>query len=141
MLNYLLAGLLGIIFCFLGLANETKKDLKAAGHPFVAKNFFRDELIRILMHLVALLLAAVTVNEWGPKSGKIKDFITCIFGLVGIIGPWLITLISSKSKKYARTVIDLKTNAFDNQVGHAKTITEIKQKADNAGLDITKPTN
>lgn len=139
MIHYLLAGLLGVIFCFLGLAKESKKDFKAAGHPFVFKNFLRDEQISIYMHVIVILIAAITVNEWGPKSGKFKDFITCIFALVGIIGPWLVSLISSGSKKYVRAVVDLKTNIVDNEIGATATITEIKKKAEDLGKDITPP--
>lgn len=139
MIYYLLAGILGITFCFLGLANEAKKDFKAAGHPFVLKNFFRDEQLSVYMHIVAVLGAAITVNEWGPKAGMLKDFITCIFFLVGIIGPFIVSLIASGSKKYARTVIDLKTNIVDNEIGKTTTITEIKEKASEMGKDISTP--
>lgn len=91
------------------------------------------------MHVIVILIAAITVNEWGPKSGKFKDFITCIFAWVGIIGPWLVSLISSGSKKYVRAVVDLKTNIVDNEIGATATITEIKKKAEDLGKDITPP--
>lgn len=141
MLNYLLAGLLGIAFFFLGLANETRKDFKAAGQPFVVKNFFRDEAINMMLHIVAILILAVTVSEWIYVHPKVKDFITCIFALGGIIGPWLISLISNKSKKYIRTVVDIKTNIVDNELGKSTTITDLKEKAKDAGKDISPPGN
>jgi len=141
MINYLLAGLLGMVFFFLGQANETKKDFKAANQPFVFAKFLRDELISIAMHLVALLILAITVNEWGPRSGKAKDFTTCIFALGGIIGPWFISIVAGGSKKYFRAVVDIKANAFDNELGKSSTITELKQKAAEAGKDISTPIN
>lgn len=141
MINYLLAGLLGISFFFLGQANETRKDFKAAGQPFILKKFFRDEAISMMLHVVAILILAITVNEWSNYSPTVQKYITCIFALGGIIGPWLISLISSSSKKYIRKVVDIKTNIVDNEIGKSSTITELKEKAVEAGKDITPPTN
>lgn len=139
MIQYLLAGLLGVIFFFLGQANETKKDFKAAGTPFVFKNFLRDESISIIIHIVAILILAITVDEWSGASTVAQKYITCIFALGGIIGPWLISLIASKSKKYVRTVADIKSNIVDNELGTSTTITELKEKASDMGKDITAP--
>lgn len=140
MINYLLAGLLGISFFFLGQANVVRKDFKAAGQPFLPSKFLRDELISILIHVVAVLILAVTVNEWKSYSPVVQKYITCIFALGGIIGPWLISLISSTSKKYINKVVDIKSNIVDNELGKSKTTTELKQKAAEAGKDITPPT-
>ena len=140
MLNYLLAGLLGITFFFLGQANEVRKDFKANNIEFIPVKFLRDELISILIHIVAVLILAITVNEWSSYSAVVQKYITCIFALGGIIGPWLISLIASKSKKYVRTVADIKSNIVDNEMGKSETITELKQKASEQGKDITPPT-
>lgn len=136
MLYYLLAGLLGITFFFLGQANETRKDFKAAGNPFVASRFFKDEFISILLHVVAVLILAITVNEWSTYSPVVEKYITCIFALGGIIGPWLISLISSKSKKYIRGVVDIKTNVTKEVIGDTTTVKETIQKAKEEGIKV-----
>lgn len=135
MINYLLAGLLGITFFFLGQANETRKDFKAAGNAFVPKEFLRNEFISILLHVVAVLILAITVNEWSTYSPVVQKYITCIFALGGIIGPWLISLISSSSKKYIRKVVDIKTNVAKEVIGETTTVKETIKKA--AEQDIT----
>lgn len=139
MINYLLAGLLGVTFFFLGQANEVRKDFKAAGQPFVPKNFLKDESISILIHIVAIMILAVTVNEWSSYSVTVKKYITCIFALGGIIAPWLISLIASSSKKYVRKIVDIKTNIVDNELGKTENIADLKEKAADAGKDITAP--
>lgn len=136
MINYLLAGLLGITFFFLGQANETRKDFKAAGNPFVPFKFFKDEFISILLHFVAVLILAITVNEWSNYSAVVKKYITCIFALGGIIGPWLISLISSTSKKYIRKVVDIKTNVAKEVIGETTTVKETIQKAKAEGITV-----
>ena len=139
MIQYLIARFLGIAFMFLCLANEARKDFKAAGAPFVFKNFLRDELINISIHVVALLILAITVDEWGNYNALVTKYITCLFALGGIVAPFIISLIASKSKKYARTVADIKSNIVDNELGQSKTITELKEKAIDSGKDITAP--
>lgn len=136
MINYLLAGLLGITFFFLGQANETRKDFKAAGNPFMPKRFFKDEFISILLHVVAVLILAITVNEWSTYSPVVQKYITCIFALGGIIGPWLISLISSSSKKYIRRVVDIKTNVAKEVIGETTTVHETIKKAQAEGITV-----
>lgn len=141
MINNFLAAILGLIFVTLAKMSSTKKDFQAAGHEFHASKFFRDELIAIGMSIAFILLMAVTVDEWMNISPKAADYVTCIFGLGGAIGSWAFLLFLGKSKKYIRTVIDIKTNALDNEIGKTKTITELKEKAIEAGKDITPPAN
>jgi hypothetical protein len=140
MINNFLAALLGLIFVTLAKMSSTKKDFESAGHTFVTSKFLRDEFIGLMSSIAFILLMAVTVNEWVAISSKVAAFVTCIFGMGGAIGSWAFLLFLGKSKKYIRTVIDLKTNAFDNEVGKTGTITEIKEKAADAGKDISKPT-
>jgi hypothetical protein len=139
MINNFLAALLGLIFVTLAKMNGTKKDFEAAGHEFHLKQFFRDELIGICMSIAFILIMAITINEWVKISSKVADYVTCIFCMGGAIGSWAFMLFLGKSKKYIRTVIDIKTNIVDNEIGKAKTITELKEKAEEAGKDITKP--
>lgn len=136
MINYLLAGLLGITFFFLGQANETRKDFKAAGNLFVPSKFLRGEFISILSHIVAVLILAITVNEWSVYSPTVQKYITCIFALGGIIGPWLISLISSASKKYIRRVVDIKTNVTEKAIGQTTTVQETIDKAADQGITV-----
>lgn len=140
MINYLLAGLLGLLFVTLAKMNGVKKDFDAAGHPFKASKFFRDEAIGICMSVVVILIMAITLREWGSSSEKIQKYIMCIFVLGGAIGSWAFSYFLGKSKKYIRTVIDLKTNIVDNEIGKSTTITDLKEKAADAGKDITPPT-
>lgn len=139
MINNFLAAILGLLFVTLAKMSSTKKDFEAAGHEFHAKKFLRDELIGIAMSVVFILLMALTIDEWVTISPKVADFVTCIFGMGGAIGSWAFLLFLGRSKKYIRTVVDIKTNIVDNQIGKAKTITELKEKAAAAGKDITKP--
>lgn len=136
MINYLLAGLLGITFFFLGQANETRKDFKAAGNTFMPGKFLKDEFISILLHVVAVLILAFTVDEWSNYSPLIQKYVTCIFALGGIIGPWLISLISSSSKKYIRKVVDIKTNVSAKVIGETTTVQETIDKADDKGITV-----
>lgn len=136
MINYLLAGLLGVTFFFLGQANETRKDFKAAGNQFVPIRFLKDELISISLHLVAVLILAITVNEWSIYSPTVQKYITCIFALGGIIGPWLISLISSSSKKYIRRIVDIKTNVSAKVIGETTTVKETIAKAEQEGITV-----
>lgn len=139
MINNFLAALLGLIFVTLAKMSSTKKDFEAAGHEFHVKKFFRDEFIAIAMSVCFVLLMAVTISEWVNISPKVADYVTCIFGMGGAIGSWAFLLFLGKSKKYIRTVIDIKTNALDNEIGKTKTITELKEKAIEAGKDISAP--
>ena len=140
MINNFLAALLGLIFVTLAKMSSTKQDFEAAGHTFVISKFLRDELIGLMSSIAFILLMAVTVNEWIAISPKVADFVTCIFGMGGAIGSWAFLLFLGKSKKYIRTVIDIKTNIVDNEIGKTETITELKKAADDAGKDISKPT-
>ena len=140
MINYFLAGLLGLVFVTLTKMSATKKDFDAAGHPFKLDKFFRDELIGILTGVVFIIAMAVTVSEWQNFSPTIQKYVLCIFVMGGAIGAWAFQLFLGKSKKYIRTVIDIKTNIVDNEIGKSSTITEIKEKAADAKMDITKPT-
>lgn len=140
MVQYLLAGLLGLLFMTLAKMSSTKKDFEAAGHAFVLNKFLRDEFIGICMSLVFIALMAISVDEWVNVSSKAQDYITCIFALGGAIGSWAFLLFLGKSKKYIRTVIDIKTNIVDNELGRSNTISELKEKATEMGKDITPPT-
>lgn len=139
MLNNFLAAILGLIFVTLAKMSSTKKDFESAGQPFLISKFLRDETIAIAMSVAFILLMAVTINEWVNVSKKVADYVTCIFGMGGAIGSWAFLLFLGRSKKYIRTVIDIKTNMVDNEIGKTKTITELKQKAEDAGKDISKP--
>lgn len=140
MITYLLAGLLGLIFATLAKMSSVKKDFDSAGHPFQVKKFFRDESIGIGMSITFLLIMAITINEWSSYSETVNKFIISLFVLGGAIGSWAFLLFLGKSKKYVRNVIDIKTNIVDNEIGKTSTITEIKEKAEDAGKDISKPT-
>ena len=140
MINNFLAAILGLIFVTLAKMSSTKKDFESAGHEFHINKFLQDELIAICMSVAFILLMAVTINEWVNVSKKVADYVTCIFGMGGAIGSWAFLLFLGKSKKYIRTVIDIKTNIVDNEIGKAKTITDLKEKAAEAGKDISKPT-
>ena len=141
MIINLIAGLLGLIFVTLAKMSSTKKDFEAAGHQFKEDKFFRDEWIGIAMSVVFILIMAVTIKEWADFSPKVSNYVTCLFAMGGAIGSWAFQLFLGKSKKYIRTVVDLKTNIVDNELGKTETITELKEKAADAGKDITKPTN
>lgn len=140
MIIYLLAGVLGLIFATLAKMSSIKKDFDASGHPFVVSKFIRDEFIGIGMSITFILIMAITINEWSTYSETVNKFIISLFVLGGAIGSWVFLLFLGKSKKYIRTVIDIKTNSFDNEIGKTATITEIKEKAIEAGKDISKPT-
>lgn len=139
MVNNFLAAILGLIFVTLAKMSSTKKDFEAAGAEFQVKKFLRDEFIGISMSVVFVLLMSITIDEWVHISPKVADYVTCIFGMGGAIGSWAFLLFLGKSKKYIRTVVDIKTNIVDNEIGKAKTITELKEKAADAGKDISKP--
>lgn len=136
MINYLLAGLLGITFFFLGQANETKKLFKVAGNKFVFTKFLQDEFIAILLHVVAIAILAVTVNEWSAVSATVQKYITIIFALGGVIGPWLISLAVGTSKRYIRKVIDIKTNVAKEVIGDTETVKETIEKAADQGIKV-----
>lgn len=136
-----MAGLLGLIFMILHRMQSTKKDFETAGHDFKIDKFFRDELIGIGMSLTVIIIMAITVKEWMNVSSKVADYVTIIFALGGAIGSWAFLLILGKSKKYIRTVVDIKTNIVDNELGKTTTITDLKNTALEAGKDIDKPLN
>jgi len=139
MIINLLAGLLGLLFVTLAKMSATKKDFDAAGHEFKTDKFFRDEWIGIAMSVVFILIMSITIKEWIDISPKVSNFVTCLFAMGGAIGSWAFQLFLGKSKKYIRTVVDIKTNIVDNEIGKTETITELKEKAADAGKDITKP--
>jgi hypothetical protein len=139
MIINLLAGFLGLVFVTLAKMSAVKKDFEAAGHPFVIKRFFNDEFIGITMGAVFILIMAITITEWVAISPKLSEFVTCLFAMGGAIGSWAFQLFLGKSKKYIRTVIDIKTNIVDNEIGKTGTITELKQAAADTGKDISKP--
>lgn len=113
MINYLIAGLLGLLFMTLAKAQSTKKDFEVANQKFVWKKFLQGEMIAIGMSLVVIVLMAFTVKEWMNVSPKVKDYVTIIFALGGAIGSWAFLLFLGRSKKYIRGIVDLKTNIAD----------------------------
>ena len=139
MITYLAAGLLGLIFVTLAKANSLKKDFAVANQTFIWRKFWDGEIIGIAMSLVFIILMAITVKEWIGIKPQFENYVTIIFAMGGAIGSWAFQLFLGKSKKYIRTVIDIKTNIVDNEIGKTGTITELKQAAADTGKDITKP--
>ncbi len=76
MINYLIAGLLGLLFMTLAKAQSTKKDFEVANQKFVWKKFLQGEMIAIGMSLVVIVLMAFTVKEWMNVSPKVKDYVS-----------------------------------------------------------------
>lgn len=116
MINYLLAGLLGLLFVTLAKASSTKKDFEVANEKFVLRKFLENELYAICMSVVAILLMAITIQEWVQVSPKVSQYVTIIFALGGAIGSWAFLLFLGKSKKYIRKIVDEKTNIADGKV-------------------------
>jgi arginine exporter protein ArgO len=115
MINYLLAGLLGLLFVTIAKASSMKKDFEVANERFVLKKFLENELYAISMSVVTILLMAITINEWVLISPKVSDYVTIIFALGGAIGSWAFLLFLGKSKKYIRKIVDEKTNIADGK--------------------------
>lgn len=115
MINYLAAGLLGLLFVTLAKASSMKKDFEVANQTFVFKKFIKDELIAISMSFIVILLMAITIKEWVKVSPKVSDYVTIIFAMGGAIGSWAFLLFLGKSKRYIRKIIDEKTNMADGK--------------------------
>lgn len=115
MINYLLAGLLGLLFVTLAKASSTKKDFEVANEIFVFKKFLANEAYAICMSVIVILLMAITINEWVDIKPQISDYVTIIFAMGGAIGSWAFLLVLGKSKKYIRKIVDEKTNIADGK--------------------------
>ncbi len=115
MINYLLAGLLGLLFVTLAKASSMKKDFEVANEKFVFKKFLQGESIALAMSIVVILLMAITIQEWVQVSPKVSQYVTIIFALGGAIGSWAFLLFLGKSKKYIRKIVDEKTNIADGK--------------------------
>jgi len=113
MIQYLIAGLLGLLFVTLAKMQGLKKDFRVANQPFVLKKFIDGEIVGIAMSLTVILLMAVTLDEWIQIKPEVEKFVTVIFALGGAIGSWAFLLFLGGSKKYIRKIIDEKTNIAD----------------------------
>lgn len=113
MINYLLAGLLGLLFVTLSKASSMKKDFEVANETFVFKKFLTNEAYAICMSIIVILLMAITINEWVDIKPQIANYVTIIFAMGGAIGSWAFLLLLGKSKKYIRKMVDEKTNELD----------------------------
>ena len=116
MIQYLLAGLLGLIFVTLSKMQTMKTEYLNANHVFSVKKFFTDELVGIGMSLCVLILMVVTMKEWIVIDPRAVKFVTIIFAMGGAIGSWAFGTFLGGSQKYIRRIIDEKTNIADGIV-------------------------
>jgi len=112
MLNYLAAGLLGLLFATFAKANSLQKYFESVKQPFVWKKFFEKEAIGIAMSITFILLMAITAKEWMDIKPYVTKFVTITFALGGAIGSYVFLLFLGGSKKYIRGVI--KSKLADN---------------------------
>jgi hypothetical protein len=110
------AGLLGLIFFYLGKANSLQKDFAVANQPFILKKFFEKEAISIAMSVVALIIVIIVFPEFtGQYPGLSRWTISShVFG--GACGTWLLSLVFGKTKTFIRGVVDTKTNIADKVI-------------------------
>lgn len=114
MIEYLLAGLLGVVFHTLTKMASLKKDFETANERFSAKKYFERDWIAIAMSIVAVVIAAYCVDELLQYKPAIAQWIKFFFVTVGVMGSWALQSALGKSKKFIRNIVDEKTNIADN---------------------------
>lgn len=113
-LNYLIAGLLGVLIHCLIKANSLIKEAVTANLQFTIKDYLSKDWLGISLSVVMVFVWYLIFGEVGNKYPKILDYIISSFVGMGLLGSYLIQTVFSRGKKYIRNVIDYKTNIADS---------------------------
>lgn len=114
-LKYAIAGLLGIIFHLVAvkipsLINKSK----VAKHPFVFKDYLKDDWFTIVASVVCVAIMIITLEEVLDLRPALRRMVNIMFVFVGFTGSSIIQALLSVANKKIMQVIDVKTNIAED---------------------------
>lgn len=113
MLYNFLAGFLGFLFITISKMQSLKTDAEKANLTFVYKEYFKKDLLSIVLSFLSLLIWQLLFNEVAVKYPAITSFVRISYFVMGAFGSWIVQAWLSKTKQWVRGVVDDKTNELD----------------------------
>lgn len=113
-LNFIVAGVLGVLFHCLLKLRSLQQDSRVANIPFNGiRDYWKKDAVSISLSFLSVAIWWLVFGEVGKKYKGLQEFKITSFALMGMVGSYLIQLIMSRAKKKIRTIVDEKTNELD----------------------------
>lgn len=130
LLNYFLAGILGILLnVFLVKIPRLKILGKAANHPFTLKEYLNDDWVVLVGNLLTVLAIIFGWKEIIGIKPVLENYAILVFISVGFIGSSIALAAFSIATKKLTSVIDIKANLADgiNPVVNSDNVKGVKE--------------
>jgi hypothetical protein len=142
----ILLGVAGVLFHCMAKIKSLRDASVSANVKFNwIKDYVEKDTAAIIMSFLTVLIWFFTFGEVSAKYAIVVDFKRVSFVLAGIVGSYLVQLISdlllNSAKKRIQKFVDIKTNISDitTGTGSGATIQEVINKGSKAtGEDVTK---